>query len=377
MDVVGKSAFWIALTQELMRSLPNCYGVDNWDTERFGSCKSSLKNRLIRKLNDAFCSIFTVVPGDIEHQVRSVVRLQGYVDGLSMLYDLLGDAYSKSTLVKVIAYRLMGYSKVKLPLNSVAVAYESKKQLVRSLLKNKDTLRVDFMNWSLNHFTLSKIGYPIECYSVPGGILTNFIFNQYEYGKHNPPIKAQLGDSVIDAGGGWGDTALYFAHTIGTRGKVYTFEFVPDNLDIFHRNMSLNPELAGRIQVVPLALWDISRERIGYSAHGPGTSLTNSQHHTLEVSTVTIDDFVKQESLSRVDFIKMDIEGSELNALQGAEQTLRTYRPKLAIALYHQLNDFVRIPDYLNKLGLYYQFFVDHFTIHQEETVLFAIPGAD
>ena len=68
----------------------------------------------------------------------------------------------------------------------------------------------------------------------------------------------------------------------------------------------------------------------------------------------------------------MDIEGSELAALQGAEQTLRKFKPKLAVSVYHALQDFWTIPQYLNQLGLGYRFYLRHFTIHAEETVLFA-----
>jgi FkbM family methyltransferase len=376
MDKVGKSAFWIALTQELMRNLPNWYGADNWDAERFGAHKSSLRSWLITRLNEVFRGKISIVPGDIEWRIKRVADLQDYMGGLSAFYDLLEDEYSKSTLIKLIAYRLMGYRKVKFPINSEAAAYESKRQLLRTLLKSRDTLRIDFMNWSLNHFGLDEIGYPVECYSIPGGILTIFVSKQYEYAKNNTQIKVHPGDCIIDAGGGWGDTALYFAHAVGAEGRVYSFEFVPDNLEVFHRNRSLNPQLAERIQIIPLALWNKSGESVGYSGDGPGTSLTIRQQHTQSVSTVTIDDFVMQERLSRVDFIKMDIEGSELNALQGAEHTLNTFRPRLAIALYHQFDDLITIPDYLSKLAVHYEFFLDHFTIHQEETVLFANPAA-
>jgi hypothetical protein len=76
--------------------------------------------------------------------------------------------------------------------------------------------------------------------------------------------------------------------------------------------------------------------------------------------------------LPKVDFIKMDIEGAELNALQGAEQSLRAFRPSLAISVYHRDDDWVTIPDYLDSLDLGYEFFLDHFTIYESETVLFA-----
>ena len=94
----------------------------------------------------------------------------------------------------------------------------------------------------------------------------------------------------------------------------------------------------------------------------------------MRVTTLSIDDFVKEEKLPKVDVIKMDIEGAELDALRGAEETIRTFKPRLAISVYHKPKDIVDIPLYLNDLGLGYEFFLDHFTIYEGETVLFANP---
>jgi Methyltransferase FkbM domain len=94
---------------------------------------------------------------------------------------------------------------------------------------------------------------------------------------------------------------------------------------------------------------------------------------TATAETLSIDDLVRRQGLSRVDFIKMDIEGAELSALQGAAETLRAFRPKLALALYHKLEDWTTIPQYLRTLHSY-RFFVDHFSTRGEETVLFAVP---
>ena len=86
----------------------------------------------------------------------------------------------------------------------------------------------------------------------------------------------------------------------------------------------------------------------------------------------TIDAAVAKAAAPRVDFIKMDIEGSELAALRGAEETIRRWRPKLAISLYHRYEDFITIPAWIDALGLGYRFFLDHYSIHAEETVLYA-----
>ena len=208
-------------------------------------------------------------------------------------------------------------------------------------------------------------------------ILNTFLLEQYAYQKGSRIIRVQPGDIVIDAGGCWGDTALYFADKAASRGAVYCFEFVPENLEIFNLNLSLNQNLSKRIEIVPKALWDSSKQIVEFSIDGPATSLVKidkKQSPDLRVSTVTLDDFVAEERISRVDYIKMDIESAELQALRGAEKTLRTFRPRLAIALYHKEDDIVTIPEYLGNLNLDYEFFLDHFSLSLEETVLFAKP---
>jgi len=68
----------------------------------------------------------------------------------------------------------------------------------------------------------------------------------------------------------------------------------------------------------------------------------------------------------------MDIEGSEPKALIGAEKTIRKFRPQLAISIYHDLGHFASMPSWIHTLNLGYKFYVGHFSIHAEETVLFA-----
>jgi FkbM family methyltransferase len=374
----NRSAFLIALMQELMSSMTNCYGSENWDSDRFGPYVSTLKSSLVAKLNGLIGERVAIVPMNGAAQgMYNLTRIQHSLDGLAAFYDLLADEYSKSTLVHVLTYRLMGYRKVKLPLNTVS--YWSQRARMRSLIKSRDAIRVKFPNLVLNHLALEKIGYAIELYYPPGGVLGTFILKQYAYGKVEPEITVREGDYVIDAGGCWGDTALYFAHGVGEQGRVFTFEFTPENLSILHRNVGLNPQLSKRIELEQKALWNISGELMNYYCNGPGTSLDQNRHDNssqdrLQVTTISIDDFVKEKELPKVDFIKMDIEGAELKALQGAEGTIRSFRPRLAISIYHRDDDFIEIPKYLNSLGLGYEFYLDHFTIYGEETVLFARP---
>lgn len=71
--------------------------------------------------------------------------------------------------------------------------------------------------------------------------------------------------------------------------------------------------------------------------------------------------------------IKMDLEGAELHALQGAEQTIRRYRPKLAVSIYHNPEDIWEIPELILKLHPDYRLYLRHYSIAAAETVVYAI----
>ena len=82
-----------------------------------------------------------------------------------------------------------------------------------------------------------------------------------------------------------------------------------------------------------------------------------------------LDDILDGE---KVTLIKMDIEGAELDTLIGAENTIRNNKPKLAICIYHKLEDIVTIPKYLHSLVPEYRFKVRHHSGTLLETVLYA-----
>lgn len=72
-------------------------------------------------------------------------------------------------------------------------------------------------------------------------------------------------------------------------------------------------------------------------------------------------------------YIKMDIEGAELKALEEARNTIVNYKPKLAICVYHKPEDIIEIPLYIHKIVPEYRFYLRHHSKTAEETVLYAI----
>jgi FkbM family methyltransferase len=188
-----------------------------------------------------------------------------------------------------------------------------------------------------------------------------------------PTITAKPGDIVIDAGSCYGDTALYFSTKVGPAGRVIGFEFIPDNLEILRQNLELNPKYSSNIEIIERPVWESSEKVFYMVSNGPASQLSESPlgNGASEVSTLSIDDMVRDKRLPRLDFIKMDIEGAELSALKGAVETLNRFKPTLAICVYHRPDDWVTIPLFINSLNLGYKMWLDHFSIFAEETVLF------
>ena len=98
------------------------------------------------------------------------------------------------------------------------------------------------------------------------------------------------------------------------------------------------------VDVIESALWDRAGEQVPFREQGPGTVIDPSGEG--RAATDTIDDMIERRVVQRVDFIELDIEGvRELNALRGAEATLRRFRPRLAIAADHRADNLATIPN--------------------------------
>ena len=90
---------------------------------------------------------------------------------------------------------------------------------------------------------------------------------------------------------------------------------------------------------------------------------------------MAIDRYVKEYALQDVNLIKLDIEGFELSALQGADKTIQNFAPKIQVCLYHKKEDLIDIPLFFyNKYkDKHYKFYIGHHTDNYMETVLYAI----
>ena len=341
--------------------------LDNWDQIRFG-----------QKPTDSFLNKVKYLAKDRlsrggYFRLQYIINNAEAIDTFKYLYDLLELESDKKLLLQLLVYRILGHTKVKLPTNTAA--YSESIRLIESNYNTSDFIDTGFLDFRLYNLDLSFLNVPIKMYANALGCYIDFVLKQYEYHNADIHIEAKSGDVVIDAGGCYGDTALYFANKVGSNGAVHVFEFIPDNIKLLNRNVEQNPLLKENIQLVDRPVWSITGKDVFYKANGPGSfvAMEPFDGYNGKTTTLSIDDYVLVARLDKVDMIKMDIEGAENNALAGAIETIRRFKPKLAIALYHSVQDFESIPKFINDLNLGYKFYLLHATIHTEETMLFAI----
>ncbi|MBC7329503.1 FkbM family methyltransferase [bacterium] len=193
---------------------------------------------------------------------------------------------------------------------------------------------------------------------IPKGYIRTFsealqeIYLLSEYEEY--PVEIEEGDIVIDCGANIGVASLIFARKVGLRGKVVAIEAEEANFRILRRTAELNRGKVGEIIPLRYALYKENCELKLFLSISPASHslYKNIEHKVIRealtnnfevVQGKTLDSIIEELNLERVDFIKMDIEGGELDALYGAKQTIANFKPKMAVSIYHRPKDPIEI----------------------------------
>lgn len=169
----------------------------------------------------------------------------------------------------------------------------------------------------------------------------------------------------VDAGGYNGDTLFDFVSWSGGKyKKMFVFEPISDMFQMIKKRVT-KEHLIG-VELYNSALWD-KNEDVFFTEAEAGSHV--AKEGKAVVKGVSLDEIVKGEKVS---YIKMDIEGSELNALKGAKNIIKNDRPRLAICIYHKPEDVLELPLYILDLVPEYKFYIRHYCSCMWETVLYA-----
>ncbi len=178
-------------------------------------------------------------------------------------------------------------------------------------------------------------------------------------------------ETFVDCGVLDGDTCYDFARwCLGRYRKIFAFEADKTN----YENCKINLAKLKDVELFNLGVWD-KEEILSFNNTSSGFSnivkndIKKEQDKIVEIKTCKLDEVLEGEKIT---FIKMDIEGAELNALLGAKEIIKKQKPKLAICVYHKPSDMWEIPDLLLELNPKYTFKLRHYGPSAYETVLYA-----
>ena len=179
--------------------------------------------------------------------------------------------------------------------------------------------------------------YEITLKKIPMWVLKRIPCSYSTYLKCYTPKK---GDLILDCGAHVGNCAILFSRLVGKEGRVICIEpFKESCCELRDRLQRLKID---NVLVINKGIWStalnqaliVSDNTISCKLDSDENKNNDSQTH-VEIECTTVDDLIRDLRLPQLDLIKMDIEGSEIEALQGAVNTLTTLKPHLAIASYH------------------------------------------
>lgn len=182
------------------------------------------------------------------------------------------------------------------------------------------------------------------------------ISNDFTYYTYFKAIKA--GDTVLDLGSNDGYLSTIFSKTVGAKGEVHSME--PDDFNIKTQKhvFALN-KVVGNIQIHDVLIWN-ENTKIPFNQEG---TVASSAHymgdgkHVVEKEAITLDSWCKKYKVNQLDFIKMDIEGAEIEAIEGAKETIKKFQPHFAIASYHIINGeptYIKLEKMFSEMGYPY-----------------------
>ena len=277
-------------------------------------------------------------------------------ENFNIFYDMLKEEYSKKLFEKIVRYRYM--------LAFYPNVYQNfKRELFFSI--KYGTISTIFWIRKMIFFLITKrIFLPKEV----GAFALFHIISLKQYDVKNI-FEVKEDATIFDIGAWKGDTAYFFSKKCSNEARIYAFE--PDNyafqiLEKIKEKYKLNNLITKNI------LFSNAEKEIDFVSMIENTP-------TIKKNAITIDKFVEENNIEKIDYVKMDVEGAERNILEGSIKTIKKFKPSLAIAIYHGgklfMEDFYNIPIFIkNVINEDYEYYIRTFHPAGLETILFCKP---
>lgn len=203
-----------------------------------------------------------------------------------------------------------------------------------------------------------------------------------EYAEYShPQVQTLPGDWVVDGGAFNGETSLQFALQ-SLNGKVFAFEPDPNNQAQIQNLLSAARAsgderavaAANIIEIAPYALYDRDTTlRFTAGQHGSSAIATDAAN-TIEIPATSLDSYIAQHGIKKLDLVSLDVEGAEPEALHGMRRALEKFRPKLQISIYHYKEHLFSLPFLVQELCEDYVYFLGHHNTYSTETDIYCVP---
>lgn len=175
----------------------------------------------------------------------------------------------------------------------------------------------EFIGWNLFFFGFYE--------SDVNGVLRKYIKN---------------GDIVVEAGANNGSETILLSYLVGSNGQVFAFEPIPKICEILRKNIELN-NFQDRVEIEEIALGKNIDARTGFYLmpdDAPNQGMSSKYKfaeagNKIIVNETTLDSFAEKKGINKIDFIKMDIQGSELDLILGAEKTIKKFKPVILLEI--------------------------------------------
>lgn len=162
--------------------------------------------------------------------------------------------------------------------------------------------------------------YPIE-----REILINGCYDKESISIFNRIISKDF--ICLDVGANIGSISFALCNNLGPNGKVYAFEPGPNIFGRLSENVRMNPSLDGRLELIKAGLADKEKELYWAEVEDNPGNAEFSKNNGIKIELTTLDALVKKEKLEKVDFIKIDVEGMEIEVIKGGLSTIRDHKP--------------------------------------------------
>jgi len=210
------------------------------------------------------------------------------------------------------------------------------------------------------------------------GVTDSHIIEQMDYIVFDHPamyfdeiILNTLGDYETFVDGGCLDfgTSELFLEYCPNAMKIIAFE--PNKEKIQNIENQITKTGFKNAMVVEGALWSHNTKISFVEADDPGGDYVSESDGTTNVSAYALDNVVSKED--KITFVKLDVEGAELEALVGMKKIIDQFKPKLAVSLYHKPFDFVDLAKYINEHTPEYKLYFRHYTVMSYDTVMYCV----